>query len=308
MSANSQLLRSVVALATLAGLSSGCVNTADQFRPVVTDVPAVYDIGELQVIDSATLVGGVEDPASIADSLHYGQLGASENPGVFGGATFEFQGTGDTVCVVVDPEAVFWNREISTQGSTAQKYKYDDVFEDDGDIDLSVGLSAYYTGSPGTEVGDFDATYTDSAGVDHTLAFNECTQIGLFGDLAHAGRATVEYCEIDTSLREGVMYTALLKTFALPIDDSILNFGTLAFDGSCSALPWYDDDGAVETGATECVIPNEVANAEEDGQAKDGKDWFPELETAFCGGPNKTNKFCGDHVADDSPPCHEPPE
>lgn len=277
------------ALVALTGLSSGCSSVREDFRPVPSDAPFVYDIGELRVIDADELGAADLDHAAIEDALHYGQLGVGESAGVFGGATFQFRGTGRDVCIVVDPESVFWNREISAQATNT--YDYEDLFEDDGDIDLSVGLTAYYTGSPGSEIGDFNAVYDDPSGVEHELAFNECVQIGLFGDPAHAGRGTVEYCSIDTSLREGVMYTALLETFALPIDDSILNFGTLAFDGSCGDLPWIDANGASQTGASECVIPNEVGNADPNGLPEE-KAWFPDLEKALCTGKGKVNTFC----------------
>lgn len=276
------------ALLVASGLLSGCSDTRDSFRPVVTDAPFVYDIGELRVTDAFELSGS--DPTSIPDALHYGQLGASENPGTFGGATFQFRGTGRAVCVVVDPESVFWNRDISTQTDT--KYDYNDIYTDDGDLDLSVGLTAYYTGSPGIEIGDFNAVYDDPSGVEHTLAFNECVQTGYNGIRpVHAGRATVEFCQIDTSLREGIMYTAVLETFALPIDDSKLNFGTLVFDGPCGELPWRDSNNALQTGPTECVIPNEVGNADANG-LPDNKLWVPELEAAMCTGNKKLNKFC----------------
>lgn len=281
------------ALLGLTGLSSGCYSARDMFRPEPSDAPFVYDIGELRVIGAEEFGAPDLDPNSIPDALHYGQLGVGESAGVFGGATFQFRGTGREVCIVVDPESVFWNREISSQATN--KYDYDDVFEDDGDIDLSVGLTAYYTGSPGSEIGDFNAVYDDPSGIEHELAFNECIQIGLFGDPAHAGRATVEYCSIDTSLREGIMYTALLETFALPIDDSILNFGTLAFDGSCGELPWIDDNGAPQTGGSECVIPNEVQYGDPDDLLPEEKAWFPELESALCTGRGKVNAYCDEN-------------
>ncbi|MDP2308137.1 MAG: hypothetical protein Q8P18_19105 [Pseudomonadota bacterium] len=280
------------ALVGLSGLASGCSNTRDAFRPVLTDAPFVYDIGELRVIDADEFAAAA--PLDIPDALHFGQLGASENPGIYGGATFQFRGTGRDVCVVVDPEAMFWNKEISTQAGSVQ-YNYEDVFTDDGDLDLSVGLTAYYTGSPGTEIGDFNAVYDDPSGVEHNLAFNECVQAGYQGVTpVNAGRGTVEYCDIDTSLREGILYTAVLETFALPIDDSKLAFGTMAFDGPCAELPWVDANGANQAGPAECVIPNEVGNADPNGLAED-KAWFPELEAALCTGKGKVNTFCKDN-------------
>lgn len=284
--------RALVALLSLSGLLPGCYSARDLFRPVITDAPFVYDIGELRVVDGVEFAAA--DPLDIPDALHFGQLGAGENPGIFGGATFQFRGTGRSVCVVVDPEAMFWNQELSTQGNAAQ-YDFQDIYTDDGDLDLFVGLTAYYTGSPGTEIGDFNAIYDDPSGVEHELAFNECSQTGFQGvSPVHAGRGTVEYCDIDTELREGILYTAVLETFALPIDDSKLAFGTMAFDGKCADLPWIDANGANQNGATECVIPNEVGNADPNGLAED-KWWFPELEAALCTGKIKVNNFCKDN-------------
>lgn len=283
-------------LTTLALVAlSGCGDSLrDQFRPAITDAPFVDDLGVIDVVSHDDLVAALEgDPMSIPNSLVYSQLGQGEEFGVFGGATVQFAGTGGNVCVVADPEAVYWLRALDTQ-SEDRRYKYDDVFEDDGDVDISVGLTAYYNGSPGVEIGDFNAVYDDASGQEHTLAFNECTQIGLFGDPAHAGRGAVEYCDIDTSLREGVMYTVLLETFALPIDDSILNYGVMVYDGDCESVPGIRG-GAVQDGISECSIPNEVAYAEADGEATGGKDWFAELEAAFCQGEAAVNRYCQDN-------------
>jgi hypothetical protein len=281
-------------LLSLVAFTTSCVNVRDRFRPVLTDAPFVYDIGELAPINEADLTAAQEDLLAIPESVHYGQLGAGVNPGIFGGATLQFAGTGGNVCVIVDPESMFWNKQISTQSNTVQ-YKYDDIYTDDGDIDVSVGLTAYYTGSPGQEIGDFEAEFTDASGVPHQLEFNECVQTGYFGDPAHAGRGTVEYCQIDTSLRPGVMYTAVLETFALPIDDSILNFGVMVFDGNCQDVPWVDQDGGISNGPTECVLPNEVGNADPNG-LPDDKAWFPELESAYCTGkPAQINSYCKDN-------------
>lgn len=295
-------MRTTFSLMALAGLVAGCSNTRDGFFPQPSDAEFIYDIGVLEPIGREDLVAAQEDLLGVPESVHWGRLGAGENLGVFGGATYQFAGTGGNVCVVVDPEAMFWNRELSTQ-STSVKYKYDDVYEDDGDIDIAVGLTAYYTGSPGEEIGDFQAVFTDTAGVEHELEFDECLQTGYFGDPAHAGRASIEYCQINTSLRPGVMYTVVLETFALPIDDSVLSFGTMVYDGPCSDMPWVDSDGAVQSGASECVLPNEVGHAEPDGNLPEGKEWFPELERAYCTGKGKVNSYCKDNIGNG---CQEP--
>jgi hypothetical protein len=259
----------------------------------MSDAPFVDDLGVIDVVGHDELLEAQKgDPTSIPNALVYSQLGQGDEYGVFGGATVQFAGTGGTVCVVADPEAVYWLKAIDAQVE-GPHYKYEDVYEDDGDIDISVGLTAYYTGSPGVEIGDFNAVYDDPSGEEHTLAFNECLQYGLFGDAAHAGRGAVEYCNIDTELRAGVMYTILLETFALPIDDSVLNYGVMVYDGSCDDVPWVQADSP-QSGVSECSIPNEVAYAEADGVATGGKDWFPELEEAFCQGENALNSYCAD--------------
>lgn len=270
----------------------GCSNIRGDFLPAMSDAPFVDDLGEVRVIGTDELADAQRsDPTSIPDALVYSQLGQGDEYGVFGGATLQFRGTGGDVCVLVDPEAVYWLTEISLQSSSPQ-YHFEDDYNDDGDIDLSVGLTAYYNGSPGVEIGDFNANYTDPAGVPHTLAFNECEQYGIFGDPAHAGRGAVEYCTIDTSLHEGVMYTALLQTFSLPINDSVLNYGAVVVEGACSTVPWINEDGGLESGVSECTIPDEVNNV--DG-GTGASDWFPELETAFCKGKAAVNSYCSDH-------------
>ena len=50
---------------------------------------------------------------------------------------------------------------------------------------------------------------------------------------AHAGRASAEYCTINTSNREGKLYTVVLESFAVPLDDGALGFGAVVLDGSC---------------------------------------------------------------------------
>jgi len=302
-------------------LAPGCYSVRDDFRPIVGDVEAIQHLGELRVISDDELreMYGPDaeresnfrtfDPSSAPDAVYYGQLGAPVDPGTFGGATFTFLGTGGPVCLVVDPESVYWNREISEQARNA--FEYDDAYRDDGDLDMTAGLSAYYTGSPGVEIGGFEATYSDAAGADHTLQFNECLQYGYFGDPAHAGRGAVESCTIDTSLRAGISFTGVLETFALPIDDSILNFGVMVYDGACGSLPWWDpygnsESGEFVSGSTECVLGNEVGLAEPDGVTPETKSWAIDMEIAYCAGSKRVNTVCEEHLGDVSPPCIEP--
>lgn len=272
----------------------GCANSRDSFFPADSEAPFVYDIGELPVLSGDLFVEGFD--YATEPGIHWGQLGVGEDLGTFGGATFQFRGTGGAVCIVADPESIFWNMEISELPTGSPRYQFEDVYTDDGDIDLEVGLSSYYTGSPGVEIGDFAATYADASGQLHTIEFNECVQSGYFGDPAHAGRASVESCAVDTSLHPGTLYTGLLKTFSLPIDDSVLNFGVAVYDGPCQGVPYLNEDGNFTAGVNECTLPNEVQYAEPDQVLPEEKAWFPTLESAYCEGTGKVNSWCKDNA------------
>lgn len=277
-----------------------CDNTGSQFRPQLTDAAGIQDLGELRVIPVEEYTDPDFDPTTIPDAVVYGSLGALENPGATGGATFTFRGNDDHVCVVLDPESVYWTTAMDPAGG-AGKFLYEDNYQDDADFDLSVGLTAYYTGSPGVEIGDFVATYTDGAGQDHALEFNECQNFGYFGDPAHAGRASVESCDIVTHERGNISYTGLIETFALPIDDSKGNFAVGVFElphenetrgpPSCSSL-------AIQGGLGECTFPNERSGGV-------GGDAFTALEEAFCKGVKAVNTYCEEEVDPDDPLCFE---
>jgi len=272
-----------------------CADRAADFRPEITDVDAVVDVGLIETIP-AEVWQDAGFTGTEAEGVVYERLGAPENAGSYGGATVSFLGTGGRVCVVADPEAVFWNISVDADAEGGRRYQYLDNLEDDGDVDLSVGLTAYYTGSPGVEMGDFNAVYDDPAGREHTIAFNECVQVGRFGDLSvHSGRATVEFCEIDTDQRFGIPYTIVLRTFALPHDDSILSYGVAVFEGSCEDLA-----------PSECTLRDEVSRAEAEGATPAGKEWFPELEDRLCLGIPKVNDFCETAVAEGLGACVDP--
>lgn len=273
-----QLTSSVLVVGLGAALF-GCDASGDRFRPQVSDVPAVQDLGVLPT-----------------DEVVYGQIGASADPTIISGATFQIVGTGGPICIVVDPEAVYWSQSMSPGASSRNDYLYFDRVNDDGDLDLDVGLTAYYTGSPNVQLGDFKATYTDDLGQDHTLEFNECIQYNAFGEPAHAGRANVEFCTIDTDQRAGVLFTAQLKGFSLPIDDSILNYAVLV-------LPLEEGESCESAlSPDECTLPDEVNL----GGAEDKDSLFPDLEAAYCeSSPNSLNDFCEEHLNDENPPCTE---
>ena len=290
------LLSSLPLLATLIGCDRSGLDKVPQPNDAY---PAVVEIGQLEVmsLDQYNLLAGegsaastwceasdsVErdtvgdrDQAADADLCYYGQVGLTELGGVPGGATFTFEGTGGNVCLVVDPETVFWNQAVSLD-NPRDNYSYPDLEEDDGDLDMFAGLSAYYTGSPGIEIGDFTGFYTDSLDNQIEIEYGLCTQVGYLGDTdSHAGRATAEYCTIDTSNHPGVEFTVVLETFSVPLNDGLLSFGVMAREGSCS-------------GISECTLQGESLN--EDGSVRD---CTPQLEQAFCG-QDTLESFCCVH-------------
>lgn len=284
-------MRSTSFVLALLGVA-GCDQTGTAFRPTVSDVPSIQDLGELPVVFQDTLPDAGIYPGDLDGQIVYGQLGADADPSVTGGATFTFTGTGSDVCVVLDPEAVYWTRALQPSDLNPNGYFYDDNVVDDADLDLEGGLTAYYSGSPGVEIGDFDAVYTDDAGVDHEIQFNECQQYG-YGNTpnVHAGRGTTEFCTINTDQRAGVSYTIVVKTFALPVEDSIADFAVGVFDGKC--------DGSGGIAPDECLFHNEY-------DLGNSSDYFLGLEDAFCKtSPSKINEYCADHLEDEKPPCYE---
>lgn len=255
-------------------LLTACDRDQSDFMIPPSDVPAVKDLGVAEMVSPEDMLAN-DNVLTGLPQLKYESLGAPD-PTVDGGATLQFMGTGGPVCIFADPEAVFWNQDITEDGGT---YNYEDRFTDDGDIDIYAGLSAYYTGSPGFSIGTFELPYTDPLGESHTIDFEECS-IGFF----HAGRATNEYCEIDTTNRGGIAFTVLLKSFAMPVDDGILNFGVAVINGPCDGFR-----------KSECVISNESGLGEETDVTG--------LEAAFCAGD--LDEYCAAHLNDENPPCQK---
>ena len=209
-----------------------------------------------------------------AKPYYYGQLGRSPEL-TQGGATFTFLGTGDDVCIVVDPETVFWNQSIAPANRQDQ-FAYPDHFADDGDLDIFAGMSSYYTGSPGVEIGDFMGFYTDGKGELIEIQYGECFQTGSSQGMtdAHSGRGTTEYCTIDTDQQAGVEFTVVLETFSVPLDDGVLSFGVTVMNERCTRVD-----------TSECFIRTESLSAS--GQARTCTD---KLEAAQCGG--QLGSFC----------------
>lgn len=165
----------------------------------------------------------------------------------------------DTVCVVVDSETLFWNHAISPDPADRPWIlSYPDEQQDDGDLDLFGGMTSYYTGSPGIELGDFRGFYTDSLGRQIEIEFDECFREALAGDgfEAHAGRGAVDYCELDVEGRNGIEFTMLLDTFSVPLNDGALSFGAMVFNGPC-ATTTIDTDLGRDLTPNECMLPAE---------------------------------------------------
>ena len=162
---------------------AGCDRNAKELVPQPSDkFPGIIEIGELEVVDPDTLNLLLDKqqgtmpyitpnldsagqalydelyPEGTPKPYYYGQLGQAD-VGKQGGATFTFTGTGDELCLIVDPETVFWSRSIAQD--LELEFAYPDFYNDDGDVDLFAGMSSYYTGSPGIDIGDFTGYYTD---------------------------------------------------------------------------------------------------------------------------------------------------
>lgn len=272
-----------------AALVGGCDYTGDWlFAGAVPGIPGIY---VLEGAGGGPIVPvNINTRAQVDQNAIYAEIGPTGTAAI-GGATFTFIGTGGDVCVWVDPEFVFWNQSVSVARPT-RRWSYPDNVFDDGDLDLFVGLSVYYTGTPGEVIGNFQVRYEDSLGNDVPISLVECIIPGaLYPDGAHAGRGTPEYCTV-SGTREGVSYTALLETWSTPLDDDRLGYGVLVANGTCNALML---SLGVEPNSQEeeCVIRGEAIMPTEDSYGPyygyDANRVWPraiEHETAYCDGSN----------------------
>ena len=276
--------------------ATACDRSGNEFVPVAPDgIEPVIEVGAVQVL-SADDVENIsadwcaEEDEDGARRCIYDQVGPPE-PGYRGGVTFTFKSDYKYTLVVVDPEAVFWNQSVSVL-SRNDAYAYPDNYLDDGDLDLFGGLSSYYTGSPGVELGDFKGYYTDGLGETVEIAYSECNQVGYRDqDDAHAGRGTPEFCVVPTDDFRNVEFTIVLDTFSVPLDDDVVSFGAFAVG--------YDAPRD-KPSVTECTIPGESLDWAS-GAVKAG---FLELETAFCAGEMaayccENPEMCGDDPPSD---------
>ena len=264
--------RFLFALAAVA--LAGCDREGTDLLPDNSKFPSVVTIGELRLMNFEDYWNFrvSSDPqewcADSADdngyqSCYYGQLGMPE-AGIRGGSSYTFtiptvvapEGSDnagevqelESVCVMVDPETVFWNHSVA-QLERETKPLYADFHDDDGDLDLFVGMSSYYTGSPGVELGDFKGYYTDSLGRTISIEYGECVQRGQTLGEHHSGRGHLEYCEINVEGRTGIQFTVVMESFSVPLNDGALGYGTLVYAGSCSDI--------VTSPREELVIPEE---------------------------------------------------
>lgn len=285
----------LLGLATLAG----CDLNGDFLFAEVAAVPAV-----MHVAGSEADGGHIVPISGTADDVRantiYLEVGAPVSGGT-GGATLTFLGTGRDVCVWVDPELAHWNTKIGTQGTPGEDvYRFPDNFFDDGDVDLFVGMSVYYTGSFGEEMGDFFVMHEDSLGNKVPVELVACSNRG-YNNVAnaHGGRGAPDYCSVG-STTPGISYTAALRTFSTPLDDDRLAMGVIVYDGSCTELRNVMNSSGLAP--EECVIMGEAIRPNGD----DAGPWIgfdaerawggsTQLEEAFCNAEVST--FCEDEDA-----------
>ena len=211
----------------------------------------------------------VEVPPGLDEGTYVGTLGPSDiGAGQYSGASFTIIGTGERVCVIVDPQSV-WRDDLLIDGTQNEATNpfMDDFPHDDGDLDLLAGLSAYYTGTPGEEIGDFFGSFPDSNGVDRAIDLNECLQRDSHGQVGGtAGRASPEFCSFDT--QEGTPYRIVLQVFSVPIDDDELKYALEVRTGDCP------------TQIDECTLRGDFDERPENTLPEG----FPDIESMYCAG------------------------
>jgi len=274
------------------GALTACDRSGLQYVPDSIDgFPGIVHLGELTPVPE-------DDRENHLDYARYETLGPSPS-GTQGGATATVKGTGGTLCVVVDPEAISWNQSVAVQGAN-KAYTWPDNAIDDGDIDMEIGLAGYYNGTPGVEIGDFEQVYEDSLGTETAIAYNECTMLDVNGrEGAHAGRGAPEYCAIDTSLHPDRSYMVLLESFMVPLEDFKLSYAVNVYDlgdattasGCLDMLDSYKPSNA-GAGAAELLLPQE---SDAEGFADFEVAYAYGLHSMYCGcaaDPTPENALC----------------
>jgi hypothetical protein len=295
------------ALAAIALLGGCDIDQSFLFPVPIDGVPGVQDIGFVTPVKLTT-------PDEVRQQVIYGEIGPTGSAEL-GGVTFQFYGVGGTLCVFVDPETVYWNQSVSPSDPDAE-YSQIDNFYDDGDLDLYVGETVYYTGTPGERLGNFQVRYEDSLGNTVPIDLGSCVQKAYNGaNGGHAGRSTAEYCTISDTL-PGVKYTVMMHAFSTPLDDDRLGYGLLVTEGACSGgsvgqglIEFMGADADKTTAfSLECVIQGESiepgheqgAAAKAYGLTEGTPTWIGDevptwegsipFEKAFC--DREVNKFC----------------
>jgi hypothetical protein len=306
-------LRALPALAL-----AGCDLSADFLFS--GNIEGVEDVLAIEGDDGTPFItpAAITQYSDIAANARFAEI-ATSRTAQLGGASLEFLGTGGPICVWVDPELAYWNQAIGdASGEGERQYTYPDNVFDDGDIDLTGGLSVFYTGTPGEVMGDFVVFYEDSLGNEVPVPLVECLPPGDPTNPATvfaAGRASSEYCDIPAT-RLGAAYTIAMTAWAVPLDDDRLSFGFLVAEGSCQDLVDLTKaalfDGGLQgqpndTQMAECVITGESLRPEDPGPhigRPDDLVWEGSIdfEHAFCGATvndaDPLDRFCRSEADD----------
>jgi len=240
----------------------------------------------------------------VAPNTIYGEVSPTGSS-IQGGITFYFEGTGRDVCVWIDPETAFYSQIVDENQSSPDlaQYSYPNNPYDDGDMDLFVGKSVYYTGSPGEVIGDFIVSYTDSLGNEVPIELSVCTQIGYQGSdvgAIHPGRGTPEYCTIfDTEI--GISYTALMHTFSTPPDDDRMGYGLFLYDGDCEDFRTRAGGGG-HPATDECLLLGDSifpTAAKGNGDIDYGPWYGHNGDRSWPGSEGYENTFCTSFIGGD---------
>ena len=176
-------IKTTALLVASAATLGACDYTGDWlFAGFVEGIPGVYHIYAEDGGQYLTPIPRDSSADEIEAATMYLEIGP-EPGAALGGVTFNFLGTGGPVCVFVDPETAAWNNSVAAEQDEVQRaWSYPDNPFDDGDLDVFVGLSAYYNGSPGVAMGDFRVTYSDSLGNEVPIELSECSNTNVFDD------------------------------------------------------------------------------------------------------------------------------
>jgi hypothetical protein len=285
--------RTLLALLALTALTACNRSGRELVSFPVDGIDGVAVLGEITPIQSTDwgFADSIDKVEAIRDLAVYAKVGAPRDV-FYGGATATFMSNGGSYCLMVDPEGTAWVPSVSLDDQDPI-YAWPDNNLDDGDIELTAGLSAYYTGSPDISMGDFRQTYEDSLGNEVQVEFNDCVQRGYFDQEAvGAGRGRPEYCEIDTSLHPNREYTIALQTWSLPIDDDVLSYALAVFEipegeenasTPCAYVLQALDAGSLER---ECILTNESCSPADEaaGACNQREIEYAAAEYAFCSG------------------------